>query len=260
MPKLSLALSTCPNDTFSLHALLHGLVDCGGYEFTPVLSDVEDLNQAACEGRYDVTKLSYHAWLRLKDRYDLLASGSALGFGCGPLIVARDPDIELATARIAVPGAFTTALLLLRLKHPEAAHIECLRFDEILPAVAGGRYDAGLLIHEGRFVYQDYGLSLLADLGQWWEATTGCPIPLGCYAIRKELSAHKPAVEQLIRSSIAYALAHPDASRAYVRQHAQELSDEIIASHIRLYVNEYSLDLGETGRCALSKLEELWRA
>ena len=259
MTKLSLAFSSCPNDTFSLHALLHGLVDCGGYEFATYLSDVEELNQAAFAGRYVVTKLSYHAWLKLQDRYELLNSGSALGFGCGPLIVARDAHLDLGAARIAAPGAHTTALLLFKLKHPEAASIEYARFDEILPGVASGRYDAGLLIHEGRFVYQNYGLSLLADLGQWWEDLTGCPIPLGCYAIKQELARHKPAMERLIRASVTYALAQPAASRTYVKQHAQELDDAVIANHIRLYVNEYSLDLGASGRRAVKKLEELWR-
>lgn len=260
MAKLSLAFSTCPNDTFIFHALLHGLVDCGAYEFAPRLADIEELNRAALAGEPDVTKLSYHAWLELKDRYELLDAGSALGFGCGPLVVARTDGLDLNTARIAAPGRLTTALLLFKLKYLQAQNIVIERFDRILPGVAAGEYDAGLVIHEGRFVYQGYGLELLCDLGQWWEQTTGCLIPLGCIAIRKDLLAHKAAVEALIRSSVEYAFSHPAASRAYIKEHAQELDDEVIASHIRLYVNEYSRSLGEVGRRAIAKLEELWRA
>ncbi len=254
--KFDIAYSTCPNDTFIFHALLHGLIH-SEHEFESHLGDVEELNLAAFAGEHAITKLSFHALLKLKNKYTLLDAGAALGFGCGPMLVASNKDINLKTARIAVPGRYTTALMLLKLWQPEIANIEVVRFDKILPGVADGTFDAGLIIHEGRFVYGEYGLGMIVDLGHWWEETTGCPIPLGCIAIRNDLLEYKESVEELIAKSVRYAFTNPLVSMPYIKEHAQELDDDVIRRHIELYVNDFSVSLGETGRQAVRKLEEM---
>lgn len=254
--KLDIAFSPCPNDTFIFHALVHQLIDTTPYSFAPFITDVEELNSRAFSGMHDVTKLSFGAFLKLKDRYTLLDSGSALGFGCGPLLVAGENFGSLETARIAVPGRYTTAFLLLQLWHPELTNFIFVRFDEILPGIAAGLFDAGLIIHEGRFVYPSYNCTRIVDLGEWWESQTGLPIPLGCIAIRRDRLAHQSALEDLIRESIEYARANPSASRDFIKLHAQELDDDVIRQHIALYVNEFSFSLGETGRQTVTTLEE----
>lgn len=256
---ITLAFSPCPNDTFVFHALLHGIIDTGGYTFTPHIADVEELNRLAFAGTHDVTKLSFAAWLALKDRYTLLDAGAALGFGCGPLLVAGKPLSSLEDARIAVPGQYTTAFLLLRLWNPNLRHIESTRFDAILPGIAAGRYDAGLIIHEGRFVYPQYHCTPIIDLGQWWETQTGLPIPLGCIAVRGDLRHAKTALEDLIRASIRAARANPDAARDFIKRHAQELDDTVIQEHIALYVNDYTLNLGDEGQRAIATLQDAAR-
>ena len=258
---IGVAFSPCPNDTFIFHALLSGLVDTHGLLFEPHIDDVETLNQWAFSGRVPVTKLSFFAYLHLKDRYELLDSGAALGFGCGPLVVAKSPDVDLSKARIAVPGRYTTAHLLLRLWHPGPLNVEITRFDEILPGVASGRYDAGVIIHEGRFVYPAYGCVEIIDLGDWWEHETGMPIPLGCIAMRKgaEGLVTKAEMERLIADSIRYGFAHREPSREFIKSHAQELDNDVIDAHIGLYVNEFSISLGEKGRGAVDALEEMAR-
>jgi 1,4-dihydroxy-6-naphthoate synthase len=253
---LDIAFSPCPNDTFIFHALIHGLIDTGPYTFTPRIADVEELNSKAFESAYAVSKLSFCAYLSLKDRYTLLDSGSALGFGCGPLLVAREQLDSLENARIAVPGTYTTAYLLLRLWNPGLNHIETVRFDEILPGIASGRFDAGLIIHEGRFVYSSYNCIRIVDLGEWWESQTGLPIPLGCIALRNDLLDHKDVFETLIRSSLRYARNNPGASRNFIKSLSQEMDDTVIKEHISLYVNEFSLSLGDTGLEAIRVLEE----
>lgn len=257
--RIDIAYSPCPNDTYIFHALAHSLIDTDPFELSPFLADVETLNEAAFSGCYGVTKLSMHAMLRLEDRYEVLSSGAALGWGCGPLLIARTPDLGLCRARIAVPGGHTTAALLLRLWNSCLKTVEVLRYDEIMPAIARREFDAGVIIHEGRFVYPEYGCVRVVDLGQWWEDTTGLPVPLGCIAVRKDLARHKGRVEALIRESIQYAHDNPGASRAYVRAHASELREEVIAGHISLYVNEYSMDLGDAGRQAIETLREYAR-
>lgn len=258
MTSLTLAFSPCPNDTFIFHALLHKLIDTGDYSFETDIDDVEALNTAAFAERFQVTKLSSGAYLRLREKYELLDSGAAMGFGCGPLVVAASGHKLSAASRIAVPGANTTALLLMKSWNAELKNLVEERFDRILPGVKAGKYDAGLIIHEGRFIYQNYGCEKIIDLGDWWEGETGCPIPLGCLAIRKDADTarHKENVERLIRDSVLHARAHPEASRAFIRGHAPGASDEIIDAHIKLYVNDYSVSLGETGKKAFSVLEE----
>jgi 1,4-dihydroxy-6-naphthoate synthase len=239
--------------------MLNGLVDTQGLSFSPHIDDIESLNRHAKNGLYQVSKLSFAAWLRLRDKYELLESGAALGFGCGPLLVARSKGITVEDASIAVPGIDTTANMLFRLRYPRAKKITVARFDEILPGIRAGKFDAGVIIHEGRFVFQDYGCVRIIDLGEWWEHATSSPIPLGCIAIRKntETMAHKEAIESIIRDSVKYAFENPLASREYVKSLAQEMDDQVIDQHIRLYVNEFTLSLGEKGREAVKKLEEM---
>lgn len=259
MTPLSLGMSPCPNDTFMFHAMLHGLVECGGLSFVPAVHDIDVLNQRALGAELEVTKLSFYAYLQASDRYALLDAGAALGYGCGPLLVARNPLPDPAKARIAVPGMQTTALMLLRLWNPEIVNITPMRFDRILPAVQQGEFDAGLIIHESRFVFQDYGCQALVDLGEWWEALTGLPIPLGAIAIRRDEATvqHKARVENIIRRSVEFALRNPEASRPYVKSLAKETDDTVIGRHIRLYVNEFSVSLGEMGLQAVARLEDM---
>ena len=254
---LTLGFSPCPNDTFIFDALVHGRVEAAGLRFQERLEDVETLNRLAADGALDVTKISYGAIPHLLRDYVLLRSGGALGRGCGPLLVARRElsAAELAGARIAIPGRNTTANLLLRLFAPHAAPGVELVYSDIMPAVARGEFDAGLIIHESRFTYPRHGLARVADLGEWWEGTTGLPIPLGGILARRDLGdATIRAVEDGIRRSVEFAFAHPEASRPYVRAHAQELDDEVTQQHIDLYVNRFSVDLEEEGARAIEAL------
>lgn len=256
---LKIGFSSCPNDTFIFHAMVHGLVDTGSLTFTPVIADVETLNQWAFQGKLPVTKLSFHAFMKIRDTYDLLDAGAAFGFGCGPLVVSRQTDIDWSRARVAVPGVNTTACMLLKAWKPGITDIQAMRFDEILPAVQSGDADAGVIIHEGRFVFEKYGCVKIIDLGQWWEAETRLPIPLGCIAIRKDTETirYKPFVEQAIRDSLLYARNHPEVSRPYIRSLAGEMDDAVIDAHINLYVNDYSLSLGADAQRVIQRLEEL---
>ena len=257
--KIDIAFSSCPNDTFVFHAMLNNLVDTKGLSFTSYIDDVESLNQQAKKGVYQVSKLSFAAWLRLRDKYELLDSGAALGFGCGPLLVARSKDISVEDSLIAVPGIDTTANMLFTLRYPEAKNTSVARFDEILPGIKSGKFDAGVIIHEGRFVFKDYGCEQTIDLGEWWEEETSSPIPLGCIAIRKDRDTikYKNDIETIIRESVKFAFDNPEASRAYIKSYAQEMDDDVIEQHIKLYVNDFTLSLGETGKKAVQKLEEM---
>jgi 1,4-dihydroxy-6-naphthoate synthase len=246
---LSLGFSPCPNDTFVFHALVHGLV-AGPAFAPPTYADIDVLNGLALRGELDVVKVSYAVLPRLTG-YTLLASGGAVGRGCGPLVVTREPR-SLSGATIAVPGLDTTAYLLLRLWDPGFADVVVLPFDAIMPAVRDGAVDAGLVIHESRFTYPAYGLTAVADLGDWWESTTGLPIPLGAIVARSGLDTG--AVEDAIRRSVEYAWAHPAASRDYVLAHSQELAPDVVDAHIALYVNEFTRDLGTEGRAAVDAL------
>jgi len=256
MRTLTFGYSPCPNDTFAFHALTHGLVDAP-FRVEPVLLDIEELNRRAHEGAFDLTKLSVGAFAAVGDRYRLLRSGAALGQGVGPLVVARTSmSIEEAVrGRLAIPGRETTAYALLRLAAPPTGEVVELRYDRILRAVAEGDVDAGLIIHESRFTYAEHGLVRVADLGDWWEQDTGLPVPLAGICARADLDiATGAAVETALRASVQHAFDHPAASRAYVRAHAQELSDAVCDAHIALYVNRYSLDIGEDGARAVERL------
>jgi len=256
MRTLTFGYSPCPNDTFAFHALSHGLVETP-VTIRPVLLDIEELNRRAHHGEFDLTKLSVGAFAGVGDRYRLLRSGAALGYGVGPLVVARTPrSLEAAVrGRVAIPGRETTAYRLLRTAAPAIAETVEMRYDAILAAVRDGEVDAGLIIHESRFTYADHGLVKVIDLGEWWEAETGLPVPLAGICARADLDAETvAAVERAIRASVQYAFDHPEASRAYVRAHAQEMSAEVCAAHIRLYVNAQSLDVGEAGLAAIDRL------
>jgi 1,4-dihydroxy-6-naphthoate synthase len=259
MKNLDIAFSPCPNDTFIFHAMLHGLVDTKDLNFIPFLDDVETLNQKAFSGRFPVTKLSFYAYLKLLDQYELLDAGSALGYGCGPLLVARTKQLDLFKSKIAMPGNYTTANLLFNLWRPGIENIEFTHFDNILEGVESGEYDAGVIIHEGRFVYKDYNLMQIIDLGEWWEKETGLPIPLGCIAVKKESEIYslKGEIENIIRASLNYAFQNRMVSREYIKGLSQELDDNVIDSHIDLYVNEFTVSLGDKGREAINALVKM---
>lgn len=255
---LPIGFSPCPNDTFMFHALVSGEVEVPGFAVTPWLADIEALNERALgNDPLAVTKLSVHGFAHAADRYRLLRSGAALGRGCGPLVVARKAVAlpELAGRRVAIPGCYTTANLLLRLFAPATIEVVPMRFEAIMPAVAAGQVDAGVIIHEGRFTYRGHGLEEVVDLGKLWEADTKLPLPLGVIAVRRELGlplAH--LVEDRLRASVLAAQAHPEASAGYVRRHAQEMDPEVCRQHIALYVNAYSIELGEEGEAAIGEL------
>ena len=254
--KLSFGFTSCPNDAFAFHALVHGLVSAP-FEVEPVLLDIEELNRRAAGEELELTKLSFGAAAAAGDRYRLLRSGAALGRGVGPLVLAREPRSleEAAAGRIAVPGRETTAFLLLRLAAPALGDVVELRYDRILDAVATGEVDAGLIIHESRFTYAEHGLVSVADLGEWWEGETGLPVPLAGIFARSDLDPGLvDEAEAAIRASVEYAFAHPEASREYVRSLSHEMSDEVCAAHIALYVNEHSIDVGDEGLAAIDRL------
>jgi 1,4-dihydroxy-6-naphthoate synthase len=255
---LTLGYSPCPNDTFIFYALVHQKIDTGDLRLQEVLLDVETLNRKALEAELDITKVSFHAYGHLKDAYSLLSSGGALGRGCGPLIIAKSKTSveDLRGAEIAIPGRLTTAYLLLQLYDPAMTeNIVVMPFDRILDSVKRGDVDAGLIIHESRFTYPAYGLFEVEDLGRWWESETGLPIPLGCIIAKKSLGGQMiKTVEDYIRRSVEYAFSHREETKAYIKSHSRELDDAVIEKHIGLYVNEYSLDLGEEGMRAIEEL------
>lgn len=260
---LSLGYSPCPNDTFIFYALVHGKISTGGIHFTePFLLDVEQLNQWALAGRLDVTKMSFHAFGHVQDQYCILSAGSALGRGCGPLLIARSPITMagLGKKRIAIPGKFTTAAMLLQLFLMDDCELVVMRFDKIIDAVAGGEVDGGVIIHESRFTYQEKGLVCLQDLGAWWEKRYGLPLPLGCIAARRSLGKERiMAIELAIRASVDYAFLHPEQCLPYIQSLSQEMAPEVVHSHIALYVNDFSRDLGEEGLAAIEAFLETGR-
>jgi 1,4-dihydroxy-6-naphthoate synthase len=258
---LTLGFSPCPNDCFMFDAIVHRRIDLEGLEFDVVMEDVEALNRRAFERRIDVTKLSYHAYAHCVDAYVLLDAGSALGRGCGPLVIsARDMTSEEVAAggiRIAIPGTYTTANLLLSLAYPHAVNKSEMVFSDIESAVLDRQVDAGVIIHENRFTYAAKGLKKVIDLGEWWESATGAPIPLGGIVVDRALPPDvQERMNRVMRRSVEYAFAHPDASGPFVRQHAQEMSEAVMRQHIDLYVNEYSVALGAEGRRAVEVLFE----
>jgi 1,4-dihydroxy-6-naphthoate synthase len=252
---VKLAYSPCPNDTFVFHAWTAGLLpDAPPVEVT--FADIDVTNTAAERGDFDVVKVSYAALPWLLGRYTLLPSGGALGRGCGPLLLAADPARELSGTTVAVPSERSTAYLLFRLWAAAGgqcpARIDVVPFAEIMPGVRDGRYDLGLVIHEARFTFPGYGLHALVDLGQWWEQDTGMAIPLGAILARRGLPADELA--KVVRESVEYAWAHPDASRSFVAARAAEMSPDVQAQHIALYVNEFTRDLGDEGYAAAETL------
>ena len=262
---LSLAFSPCPNDCFMFDAMVHRRIDLEGLEFAATLGDIEALNEAAFAGAVDVTKLSFHAYAYCADRYVLLDAGSALGRRCGPLVISKRPispsEVAEGGLRLAIPGRYTTANFLCSLAFPRAQDKTPLLFSEIEPAVLDGRFDAGVIIHENRFTYQSRGLRKVVDLGEFWEGETGAPIPLGGIVVKRSLPDEvKVRLNRVMRRSVEYAFAHPDASLPFVREHAQEMSDDVMYQHIQLYVNEYSVDLGAEGRRAIEVLFDRARA
>lgn len=255
---LTLGYSPCPNDTFIFYALVHKKIDAGELRFKERLLDVDTLNQKALSAELDITKVSFHAYAYLRDKYSLLRSGGAMGTGCGPLLVAKtkiSPE-ALKGKKIAIPGRLTTAFLLLQLYEPGLAEdIVVMPFDRILEAVKSGSVDAGLVIHESRFTYPAYGLFEVTDLGKWWETEAGLPLPLGCIIAKKNLGGNIIRdIETLTRKSVEYAFAHREETMAYIKAYSQELADEVIAQHISLYVNAYSLELGNEGLAAVEEL------
>lgn len=256
---LRIGISPCPNDTFIFHALLHGLVEAPA-RFDPVLADVEVLNGMAGRGEADVCKLSVAAAAGVLDEYVLLRSGGAMGYGVGPILVARE-GVRLDTLdrrRVAIPGRMTTANLLFGLccreKGVGPERVEMV-FDEVMPAVNRGDVAAGVVIHEGRFTFAEHGLTRLLDLGDWWERSRGLPIPLGAIAVRRSLGPELiRELDEAVRRSILHARENPEAGREWIRSHAQEMDEGVIARHIETFVTDYSLDVGEEGERAVTAL------
>jgi len=255
----TLAYSPCPNDTYIFAALTNGLLG-DAPDVRVHLADIDELNKSAAHSEFELTKVSYGAIPLLMDRYRILAAGGAIGRGCGPLLVARPaaaPPLfaDVARKRIAIPGERTTAFMLLQLALGMRPKNVVMRFDQIIDAVARGQVDAGLIIHESRFTYRDAGLIAIADLGEWWENMTLLPIPLGAVVVRNDIdAAQTQRIDSAIRRSLAFARANENAVMPYVREHAVEMSDDVMRAHIDLYVNDFTDDLGEVGREAVHSL------
>ncbi|MCL2727403.1 MAG: 1,4-dihydroxy-6-naphthoate synthase [Bacteroidales bacterium] len=259
MTPLPLFFSPCPNDTFCFHAMVNHIVDTEGMRFEAHLEDVEQLNHRAKHSDPHLCKISYQLLPQIAHRYRMLPCGSALGFGNGPLLVAREPLPSMTSqTRIAIPGNHTTANFLLKFAYPQAVNTQPLLFSEIAGAVLQNRFDAGVLIHEGRFVYKQQGLHLIADLGVCWESHTGLPVPLGGIAVSRKLpDTEQQKLARILHRSIGHALAHPSDSQEYVYSHARELEPTVVHNHIKLFVNHHTLDLGERGQMAVIALCKL---
>lgn len=261
--KLTLGYSPCPNDTFIFDAMVHGKIDTESLEFEVQLADVEELNRKAFNAELDITKLSYHAYAHLTEKYILLRSGSALGNNCGPMLVASSEiqKEKVDALKIAIPGKYTTANFLLSYAFPKAQNKVEILFSEIEAAVLNRKVDLGVIIHENRFTYFERGLHKVMDLGEHWEKTTGLPIPLGGIVARRGFDKELlQKINRVLRRSLEYAFANPDASRDYVCAHAQEMSYKVMQQHIQLYVNQYSLDLGEKGIAAVENMFDALKA
>lgn len=260
---LSLGFSPCPNDTFIFYALVHGQAGIDGHELgRELLADVETLNSWAMTAWLDISKLSFHALGHVIDDYVLLGAGAALGRGCGPLLVAgRKIDRDgLAAKKLAIPGRYTTAAMLLKMAVPGCKNLVEMRFDKIMPAIKSGELDAGVIIHESRFTYRQQGLVMVMDLGAWWEEVSGCPLPLGCIAARRRLGEELLiGIDGAVGRSVRWALDNPESCRDYVRRHAQELDDRVVSAHIGLYVNRFTEGLGEEGLAAVRSFMEMGR-
>jgi 1,4-dihydroxy-6-naphthoate synthase len=261
--KFTIGFSPCPNDTFIFDALVNKKIDTEGFEFEPVLEDVQTLNKWAIEKKLDISKISYGVLPLVIADYVVLQSGGALGKGVGPLLIATKEVGNLADAiqnmTIAIPGENTTAHLLFSYAFPGATYKQFLVFNEIENAVLTGKVDAGVIIHENRFTYQDKGLVKLVDLGEYWEKNTGAPIPLGGIIVKKEIGKEiHQKLNRLIQSSVAYSFNNYPQISAYVSSHSQEMSEDVMRKHIDLYVNDFSIDLGEKGKQAVDKFLEIY--
>jgi 1,4-dihydroxy-6-naphthoate synthase len=262
--RISLGFSPCPNDTFIFDALIHHKIDTEGLSFDVSFDDVETLNLKAFEGALDVTKLSFHAFAYVSDKYALLDSGSALGRGVGPLLICKDESLtgdkdQLSPdLRVGIPGKYTTANFLLSIACPQLHNKQEMVFSEIESALLRNEIDLGLIIHENRFTYQEKGLFKVMDLGEYWESQTGCAIPLGGIVVNRQLDQEvQERVNRVLRKSVEFAFANPKSGLDFIRLHAQAMSEEVMFKHIELYVNRYSIDLGIAGRKAISTLFDL---
>ena len=255
---MNIGFSPCPNDTFIFDALVNNKLE--NSELLDVfMADVDELNRKALRADLDITKLSFGVLAEASNLYQVLDAGSALGFGCGPLLISKNPIMPDASQinhlKIGIPGETTTANLLLSMAFPEAKNKVVMLFSEIEEAVLSGKIDAGLIIHENRFTYHERGLNKIIDLGEYWEKRTGLPIPLGCIVVKRTLPENqKKAIGKSIRNSVEFAFANREGTMHYVAEHAQEMSQDVMKQHIALYVNEYSISLGENGRAAISRL------
>jgi 1,4-dihydroxy-6-naphthoate synthase len=255
--KLHLAYSPCPNDTFIFDAMVHGKIDTEGIQFEPFLADVETLNRRALAAESDITKLSFHAYSFTSGNYQLLQSGAALGRGCGPILIAREEFqlSEVENCLIAIPGVLTTANFLLSLAFPRVTRKTEMVFSQIEDALIRGEIDAGLIIHENRFTYEKKGLKKIIDLGEWWENNYKLPIPLGGIAVKRSMDQElKERIGRIMRNSVEFALQNPSQAMGYVHKHAQEMEEAVMLMHIGLYVNDFTIDLGETGKEAVEKM------
>lgn len=260
LQKLTLGFSSCPNDTFIFDAMIHHKIDTEGLEFELIIADVEELNKRAFEAELDITKISFNAFTRLTNQYILLDSGAALGENCGPLIIANEemPIAALNSKKIAIPGVNTTANLLMTFSFPQAENKIEMLFSDIENAVIEGKVDAGLIIHESRFTYQDKGLIKLADIGEIWETKTGTPTPLGGIIAQRNLGNELlEKINRVLRRSVEFAFKNPKSGLEFIRLHSQEMSEEVMYKHIGLYVNEHSISLGNSGRKSVEKLFEI---
>ncbi len=254
---LKLGFSSCPNDTFIFDAMIHGKIDTEGLNFELIIEDVEELNRRAFNSELDITKISFNAYTKLVNNYILLDAGAALGENCGPLIISKAPlhIDDLKDKKIAIPGINTTANLLMNLAFPEHQNKVEMLFSDIEKAIIDGDVDAGLIIHESRFTYEAKGLYKVIDIGEYWENITNTPTPLGGILAKRELGnelIHK--INRILKRSVEFAFANPKSSFNFIRQHSQEMSEEVMYKHIELYVNHYSIDLGVAGKNAVRNL------
>ncbi len=257
---LSLAISPCPNDTFIFDAIIHKRIDLEGLSFNIQLHDVETLNHKAIDGGMDVIKVSFFTYLMLQQNFILLDSGSAMGFGNGPLLISKNEYTldDVPRLCVAIPGQYTTAHMLFRIAAPGASNKKFMLFSEIEDAILTGQVDAGVIIHENRFTYEQRGLKKITDLGSFWEKLTGSPIPLGGIIARKELGYDIiNKLNRVMFRSVEYAFKHPEAAMPFVKKHAREMDEEVMKKHIGLYVNANTLSLGTGGRVALAKLQKI---
>ena len=249
--RLKIGFSTCPNDTFIFDALVHHKIDTQGLDFDLILGDVEELNRMAFKGDLDITKISFHAYAYLADKYKILNSGSALGRNNGPLVISKKPysKNDIPKLKIAIPGRYTTANLLLHIAFPDVKNLKEYLFSDIEQAILDNQVDAGVIIHETRFTYQRRGLQKIVDLGEYWETLTGLPVPLGGIIINRKIPVQvQQQFDRLLRQSIEFAWKNPDEPLEFIRKYAQEIEDDVMYNHIKLYVNDFTLDLGEQGR------------